>query len=69
MCSKRRYSRQGALFAIVRAQRTNKKQRKQAPVRSYYCKYCNSYHLTSQPRFDILTGEFKGTLNRSYGRL
>lgn len=50
MCKKRKYSRQGALFAIVRAQREFREGKIKAdkvPVRSYFCKHCKTYHLTS----------------------
>ena len=49
----------GALYSIVNAQ-YNKKSKKnknyKIPVRAYYCKWCNLYHLSSQQRLNIKTG-------------
>ena len=71
-CKKRRYSRQGALYAIVKATSelySGKKKNDTIPKRSYYCKWCHSYHLTSQLRYDIKKDKWKGAKNRSYGKL
>lgn len=71
-CKKRRYSRQGALYAIVKATSeftAGKLKADQRPKRSYYCKWCHSYHLTSQLRYDIKKDKWKGAKNRSYGKL
>lgn len=72
MCKKRKYSRQGALFAIIKAQRDFREGKIKAdrvPVRSYFCKHCKTYHLTSQLRFSIKKGVFKGSQDKRYGRL
>ena len=45
----------GALYSIVNAQHKKKKSGK-IPVRAYYCKSCNLYHLSSQQRLNIKTG-------------
>ena len=45
----------GALYSIVNAQH-NKKKADKIPVRAYYCKWCNLYHLSSQQRLNINTG-------------
>ena len=45
----------GALYSIVNAQH-NKKKAGKTPVRAYYCKWCNLYHLSSQQRLNIKTG-------------
>ena len=34
----------------------NKKKAGKIPVRAYYCKWCNLYHLSSQQRLNIKTG-------------
>ena len=33
-----------------------KKKADKIPVRAYYCKWCNLYHLSSQQRLNIKTG-------------
>lgn len=56
-CTKRKYSKMGALFAITRAQHTlynGKKKKSKIPTRSYYCKFCGYYHLTSQKKRGII---------------
>jgi len=49
----------GALYSIANAQH-NKKNKKnkydKIPVRTYYCKWCSCYHLSSQQRLNIKTG-------------
>lgn len=55
MCKKRKYTKMGALYSIVNAQH-NKKKADKIPVRAYYCKWCNLYHLSSQQRLNIKTG-------------
>lgn len=45
----------GALYSIVNAQHKKNKAGK-VPVRAYYCKWCNLYHLSSQQRLNIKTG-------------
>lgn len=72
MCKKRGYSRQGALYAIVSATTTKlngKNKSDKVPVRSYYCKWCKKYHLTSKSQFDIKKGTWHGSQNTTYGRL
>ena len=54
MCKKRKYTKMGALYSIVNAQHRKKKADK-IPVRAYYCKWCNLYHLSSQQRLNIKT--------------
>lgn len=56
---KYKYGKKGALYKIVEAQHELIKGvgTKKKPVRSYYCTHCKMYHLTSQSRFDIHTGE------------
>lgn len=59
MCKKRKYTKMGALYSIANAQHTKKIKKNKAdkiPVRAYYCKWCNSYHLSSQQRLNIKTG-------------
>lgn len=59
MCKKRKYTKMGALYSIVNAQHTKKNNKNKAdkiPVRAYYCKWCNGYHLSSQQRLNIKTG-------------
>lgn len=71
-CKKRRYSRQGALYAIVKATSelySGKSKNDTIPKRSYYCKRCHSYHLTSQLRYDIKKDKWRGAKNSSYGKL
>jgi hypothetical protein len=47
----------GALYSIAAAQHTKKKKKSgKIPVRAYYCKWCNLYHLSSQQRLNIKTG-------------
>ena len=59
MCKKRKYTKMGALYSIANAQH-NKKNKKnkydKIPVRAYYCKWCNGYHLSSQQRLNIKIG-------------
>jgi hypothetical protein len=45
-CTKKKYSRMGALMAIAAAQNENNAYR---PVRAYKCHGCRNYHLTSKP--------------------
>ncbi len=45
----------GALYSIANAQHRKNKDDK-IPVRSYYCKRCSCYHLSSQQRLNIKTG-------------
>jgi len=57
MCKKRKYTKMGALYSIAAAQHTKKKKKSgKIPVRAYYCKWCNLYHLSSQQRLNIKTG-------------
>ena len=48
---KRQYSKMGALFSLASALDENNDNR---PIRSYQCKVCKKWHLTSQKK-----GEFK----------
>lgn len=58
-CKKRKYSRNGALWAILKAEKNLKEgKQKVVPKRSYYCQYCGFYHLTSDSRFDIKKGNY-----------
>lgn len=71
-CKKRGYSRQGALYAIVTATTNamkSKSKNEKHPVRSYWCRECRKYHLTSQSQFDIKKGVWRGSQNSTYGRL
>jgi len=59
MCKKRKYTKMGALYSIVNAQHAKKNKKNKddkIPVRAYYCKWCNLYHLSSQQRLNIKTG-------------
>lgn len=59
MCKKRKYTKMGALYSIANAQhnkKNNKNKDDKIPVRAYYCKWCNGYHLSSQQRLNIKTG-------------
>ena len=58
-CKKKKYSKNGALYAIVRGQHEafDGTGAVKKPVRSYYCEWCGFYHLSSQLRFDIKTGK------------
>ena len=49
----------GALYSIANAQHTKKSKKNKddkIPVRSYYCKRCSCFHLSSQQRLNIKTG-------------
>lgn len=47
-CSKIKYTKMGALFALVEAQKEHNAYR---PIRSYRCSECHLYHLTSKQHF------------------
>jgi hypothetical protein len=48
MCNKKRFGLGGALRALRFSRRSRNPRRREC--RYYWCRYCNSYHLTSQPR-------------------
>ncbi|WP_162930801.1 hypothetical protein [Lactococcus allomyrinae] len=56
-CKKIKYSNLGALYALVSAQETHNDYR---PIRKYFCKECQAYHLTSKQHIHYL--EEMGTL-------
>lgn len=50
-CNKKIYSKKEAATALNH-NKSAKTFRKKRPVRYYYCRYCDGWHLTSMKRFD-----------------
>lgn len=50
VCGKICYSKKDAMTAVNYAKHRSKDQHHKIPVRCYYCKDCNYWHLTSQER-------------------
>lgn len=48
ICTKVRYDEIGAMIALASAKKAKKGHREER--RSYWCKLCDSWHLTKQPR-------------------
>jgi hypothetical protein len=46
-CTKRRFDKIGAMWALAQAKRKNS-----GEIRYYWCPICKAYHLTSQPEKD-----------------
>lgn len=58
MCGKRIFTKKDAEVALKRVAKSRNKRRKE--IRSYYCKLCNGWHLTSQEyKFDNPTEDLK----------
>lgn len=52
-CSKIKYDKLGALFALSQAQKVGKYNPLRNECRVYYCKECQAYRLTSKHKYGM----------------
>lgn len=55
MCTKRKYDKIGALFALSQTKKVGNYNPKRNECRTYFCKVCNAYHLTSKHETSLPT--------------
>lgn len=52
-CSKIKYDKLGALFALSQTQKVGRYKPLRNECRVYYCKECQAYHLTSKHKYGM----------------